>query len=724
MKNKVAWLLSLLIPIAVIISLWVPPVVHYWVHTPTADKSAVERLRQVPVDGRLREIEAMSLSLPLKMGDQEILHAAERLITGELLLKGYSPVRVSPRFNDSDLSKGLPTWSLQYGALVVPEIFLEAYEISGNQKWLTAALDFIRPFLRYEKSAWLPDGFLWNDHAIAGRVSVLTKLWRLYRHSKGYSEEVGRELIGHILRCRAQLGKKSQFTFSTNHGVMQNIGLLQIGVAFPGLSEEEKYLAIAVGRLEKQFRYYISDEGVVLEHSAGYHQLGFQLVGMAARLLEMLGRQIPQRWKELHKKSREFLEVITFPDGGLPMFGNTNSDSEPVRDFLTRSLLAAEQDRCAQDGGMYLYPVSGYAVHWSCNPDPSQTVMALSFFQGHGHKHADELSILTWAHGKRWLTSTGYWPYGIPGDESAYGWRGSNAPHWVGESANEARASTILSFAASNQLSFLDARRNNVDGTGFRRQVIQLGSDLWIVLDMPYGKQDRDVEILWTFFPGIRTTPKGGQDYLAVSGESAMWVSFSGDSNIRGRLLSGEQSPWQGWVVKNGVPTLADTLSLQFSGSQKAPIVSTFRLGRIYEDLSVQTHLSRYQSLDDWELKLKIGGMGTTTLVRFIDGKIYASGLEGGKQVSLSVEKVADVGTARVAIRNAYKETAAEYPRYREVFHYRLKLSKIFLVLLALNELVLLFVWAYGRKMYRVLRLASVGSWLGLGLLSHLWYFS
>ena len=81
-----------------------------------------------------------------------------------------------------------------------------------------------------------------------------------------------------------------------------------------------------------------------------------------------------------------------------------------------------------------------------CIRDRSQTVMALSFFQGHGHKHADELSILTWAHGKRWLTSTGYWPYGIPGDESAYGWRGSNAPHWVGESANEARASTTVSY--------------------------------------------------------------------------------------------------------------------------------------------------------------------------------------------------------------------------------------------------------------------------------------
>lgn len=720
-NNKVAWLLRLLIPIAVIFSLWLPPVAHYWVSVPKADNAIVDQLRKVAADNRLREIEEQAL-LSLQMKDGEVLQAAELLISGNLLLPGYPPVPISPRFSNADLIKGFPSWGLQYGSLVVPKIFLKAFEISGNPKWLTASLDFTRAFIRHEKSAWLPEGFLWNDHAIAGRVGVIIKLWRLYRNSQDYSEEIGQELISHILRCRALLGKKSHFTFMTNHGVMQNISLLQIRVAFPGLPEEESYLVLAVERLEKQLRFYMSDEGVVLEHSAEYHKFGFQLVGMAVRLLELLGEPVPQRWKELHKKSRDFLEVISLPDGELPMFGNTSSNLELVKDFLSGDLLTVEKNRCGHDRGMFLYPVSGYAVHWSCDSGQiSQTVMALSFFQGHGHKHADELSILTWSNGMRWLTGVGYWPYGVPGEEIAYGWGGSNAPHWIGEQTNGERSSTIVSFAASNQLSFLDARRDNVDGSGFRRQVIQLGSALWVVLDIPHGNQGKDAEILWTFFPGISMTPKGSQNYHAVSGESSMWVNISGAS-IRDRLFSGERSPWLGWVVNNSVPSPADTLRLQFSGSQQEPVVSTFLLGRVNEALPVQTHLTHFQSPDDWEFRLQIGDMAASKSVRLVNDQISVSGLRGDKEVSLPVEKIGDVVVARKKIRTAYQETAAEYPRYREVNHYRLKLTKIFLVLFAINALFLMLVWAYWKRIYHVLRLASVGGWILLGLFSHLWY--
>ena len=280
MKNRLLWLLGILVPIAVIVSVWIPPLAHYWVASPGVEPTVLVRLRTLPADGQLIEIERQNLALPLRMSDAEILEAAARLRTGELVLKGFPSIAVSLSFDKGDLRKGLPTWGLYFGSLAVTEILARAYEITRDDTWLMAALQHTVGFIEYERTAWLPEGFLWNDHAISGRISALIKLWRLYRNHPDYDPVTGRLLIEHILRSRNLLAKDSHFTFNTNHGVMQNVSLLQIAAAFPGLPEEERYLKLAVERMDRQLGFYVSNEGVVLEHSAEYHALGIDLIGM------------------------------------------------------------------------------------------------------------------------------------------------------------------------------------------------------------------------------------------------------------------------------------------------------------------------------------------------------------------------------------------------------------------------------------------------------------
>lgn len=719
MRNRHLWLLGLLMSIAIIVSIWIPPLSHYWVASPSVEQPLLESLRTLPAEIQLLEIERQNLALPLRMSDAELLEAAARLRAGELALKGYPAMAVSLAFDRMDLRKGLPTWGLHFGSLAGTEILARAYEITRDEIWLSAALQHATGFIEHERRALLPEGFLWNDHAISGRISVLIKLWRLYRNHSGYAPETARLLLQHVLRCRNLLAKDSQFTFNTNHGIMQNVSLLQIAAAFPGLPDEKRYRRLAVERLNRQLGFYVSNEGVVLEHSAEYHALGIDLIGMSTRLLQILGEPVPPRWSLLHRQAKGFLDMIRLPDDSLPMFGNTNST--PVFPPEHRGSPSDANSTCAEREGMHLYPVAGYAVHWTCGRHRTQSVMALSQFVGHGHKHADELSLLTWTRGKRWLTSVGYWPYGVPGDEYAYGWEGSNAPHWQDEATVGVREPRLLGSASTTNVSFLDARRKGRDGSEFRRQVLQIGEDWWIVLDFAEGLAAAEAEVLWTFFPGTDVTAQGDGTYIASQGESEMLVTFAESGNVSHRQIMAERSPWRGWVVKDRVPAPAATVLASFPAG--SPLVSSFRTADKEQSERIKMELIAQHGPEDWELAIDNASAPKARIKRYPDGHIELKGIGKIGDSRLKLKPTPDVLAERAAIRAAYVSLETEFPRYREVFHYRVKLTKFLLLILVAQQLILCAIWRFYRPTFRLIQKLGYSMWIATALLTHLWYF-
>ena len=226
---------------------------------------------------------------------------------------------------------------------------------------------------------------------------------------------------------------------------MQNLGLWHGALAFPSLPGTREYQRLAKSRLDDQMRFYVSDEGVVLEHSADYQSFGLMLLGRAFRYLALGHEVAPSQWVEKYRKAQAFYATLRRPDGTLPMFGDTDSDDDAVGALVT------EFDANGSVGPLNwrtdwkpanaetIYPVSGYAIWWDglkSWPDPrnlSETVLCWSNFAGHGHKHADEMSLLFWAKSQNWWSNVGYWPYDTPGRDETVSWAGSNAPHLLGE---------------------------------------------------------------------------------------------------------------------------------------------------------------------------------------------------------------------------------------------------------------------------------------------------
>ena len=62
---------------------------------------------------------------------------------------------------------------------------------------------------------------------------------------------------------------------------MQNLALWQICLAFPALPNVEFYKQLALERMRDQMTFYVNEEGVILEHSAGYQNTGLEFIGMA-----------------------------------------------------------------------------------------------------------------------------------------------------------------------------------------------------------------------------------------------------------------------------------------------------------------------------------------------------------------------------------------------------------------------------------------------------------
>ena len=230
-------------------------------------------------------------------------------------------------------------------------------------------------------------------------------------------------------------------------------------------------------------QFYVTREGAVLEHSPGYHLFGLKLLALTFRYLDLMGQK-PAEWVDKYEAAKQVYSSLRRPDGSLPMFGDTDSGADVSGPLTTRFTSDHRAQRLAYEPGwkpakaVELDPVAGYSIWWDGLgfwPDPaklSQTVITWANFGDHGHKHADEMSLLLWAGGRTWWSNMGYWPYDTEGREVAKSWDGSNAPHLAGESYTSFRTTRLVSSGWSDKLEVIDLERTSAEDYSARRQVI------------------------------------------------------------------------------------------------------------------------------------------------------------------------------------------------------------------------------------------------------------
>lgn len=683
--------------------IWMPLWLHYRVTPSTVEHETVEAHRQLPDDTVLEVVAEMSMTTDHAPRGEAATVIARRLLKGEFAWPNLPVIAIGADFAPRDLVSGVPVTHVFTASLMVPDVLLRAHEHVPDPAYVTSALRYFRGFVEYEQGVQFPLMYERNAHAVANRASVLARLWRHARRSPNYDAQTGQLVHLHAQRLAALLSEPSHFIAGTNHGVMQNIALLQLAAAFPALPDARVFIDLAIRRLAMQLPGYIAIDGAVLEHSAGYQFHGVVLSGYVARLLQLLN-QPASDWSLAHERARAFLAALQRPDASLPQYGNTYRYAWSLPPVLGINADSWQRQLSERKSFFMIYPISGHAVAWdtgSAAGTSTHTLVPWSHFQGHGHQRAQELSLVVWAAGTDWSTNSGYWPGDDPsGALMSEGWAGGNGPHVMGEAAANPRSSTLLAHADVAGLRFLDLERTaSAHGSRsnvlrVRRQIVQWQGSTWIALDTYADPQQRPLRVVWTAAPETVQRALGERSfrYEREGAPVGLTLGIDGSAGVTAVPLRGSRQPFGGWVafdrraapapsVDAGLasPTgwMAAVLELQAApadGRQPAPL---------------RASMTRYAGPTEWNMRLTRAGhlrpaleldrRGDVLSLREGDGRPRElAGIAGSSAVTRTVSLIRGdtIEDARRRIELQRHALMAAYPRFRTLEPVRLRYTR------------------------------------------------
>jgi hypothetical protein len=707
-------------------TIWWPEYQHYHVRAQPVSDSLIEKSRISPDDSILQELNTYENAITNSLDPTVTVEIAERVLDGELVLPNSNPIPITLPFDKKQFQQGLPGQQLTMAALTVPRLLLNAYQTTGREKFFVAARDVLQAWWRFEQESWLPVGLLWNDHAIAARIQVFVQFWSVYRHRSDFDPVVARALLESVDRNCQILVRPSHFTFATNHGVMQNLALLHAAVAFRDRSDARPQVETAIHRLSEQMAFYVGPTGIATEHSLGYQDLAVRLTANAIRYLTLLKQPIPVEWERKYVQALRFYFHVRLPDGTLPMYGDTSDAPAapmqvvvPTGDGYEWKDLPASLAK-PQEASLFS-PLSGYAVwwngleHWPKPSELSQLVAGWANFISRAHKHADEMSVMFWAHGQQWWDNVGYWPYGVPPRERAISWDGSNAPHLENEGFNDERETRALRYGDAAGVRFLELERNRPDGYQVRRQIIDAGTNRWFVIDDSVDPAGRLSVQNWTLrrHMTIRRDSNGERVFTVGSAETdtKMRVVFKGGDGVRVDSYYGSEEPFSGWIVLGSKVNPTHAFRVTMPPNQWSLL--SWNLYRSDAQFSSETdpRMIHWGGHDQWAIEWN-DEKEVWQLVRDGDKLTMTALNHAGVEKRTTLVSPQDVSAEQVDLRAAFSAMAAKSEKRRDYFVYRINLTKWLLPLWVGQELVFWFFRRMTRRTELVARSACVAFWL------------
>lgn len=725
---------SAVAPFFVLLSVWFSVVDQYWVRSPKIEEDAIRAMSTTPRKPLLQELIEYDLA-PYEIERKNTVYLANRLVGGTLELPGLGVADIALPYDSNDLIMVPAPMQLSFASLVGPDILLRAYQETGDERYFRVAREILLGWIRYERSALIPKGLNWNDHAVSARVGVFARFWDSYRSRDDFSPEIAGEVLQAVARTGEFLAKRSHFTAATNHGVMQNLALIQLSLAFPWIPRVAEYKALGIERLEMQMNYYIDEEGVVLEHSAQYQEFGLELLAIYARYMTLMDMELSENWIDKYQKALAFYRILRRADGTLPKYGDT---SGPARNVYVAEISDNRRVKRLRRGefsdlpsGAAFMPIAGYAVWWDSESGSvrsglgqAQTIMLWSRFPSGAHKHADDLSLIIWASGRSWITNSGYWPYSSVYRDRAVDWAGSNAPHFIDEDYDSRSVAKALGHAYSRKLAVIDLERRTDNGRMVRRQIVRIFPLTWVVIDSFNDVDTVDRSIVWTSDEGLLLRRgKVDNDFLIKPPKSSkeLRLSILSEASSEIRIYKGELDPFRGWTIANGQPEPVPAVEIR---SQTAKwLMSLFSIGEGGEDSAPQTPaMTSWESPESWTVELSVGG-NEVSLERRGESIAMFSKNSSHRIALVQLQRPRNTSVARKTIERQYRAAMEEFPQYRSHLPYRTRLSWIIGVVWLLQELVAFTIRRARRVAKTSVRVVSVMCWGALGIWIPIWYF-
>jgi hypothetical protein len=360
---------------------------------------------------------------------------------------------------------------------------------------------------------------------------------------------------------------------------------------------------------------------------------------------------------------------------------------------------------------------------WPKEENLAQTVVTWSYFPGHGHKHADEMSVLFWAGGESWWTNVGYWPYGTSGREEAISWGGSNAPHLTNETRHSVRTTILRHYGWSEEMSVIHLERTGPGNYVVTRQVICLKPNIWIVVDSTSAQRSDLTHITWTTSHKVKVSEgniKGAYE-LRVDGNPIRLAAFLlGSQGTEIKQSRGSVRPFAGWEVVNGIPQPSPTFIVQQAANNgwSAAIWMLKRDSSNVDNFTTLPYMKDWRGPEVWTLVLPLQS-GQISLNR----RYNQISQNGAHFAELGIESGPAINGKVAEIRASYNRAAIQYPEFRDLLTYRWKVTYGLLLLFLLQE-VGYFAYKKVASRYCIpLRPVMICGWAGVGCWLFIVYF-
>ena len=293
------------------------------------------------------------------------------------------------------------TWQFYYNSLRMVSYLVNAYELRGDSVYLERAQWFIESWAEHNPSRWHQATHkAWADHSTANRITTFIYFWDYYRNSDIFEDEFANKFLN-VLRMHGEYTAKSwYYTWESNHGIFQDLALMQLAVLFPNFEDSDEWFETSISRLTYHLETDVTPSGVHKEHSTGYHYI-VMLLFMTISEFNLYYDIDNDELDATIYKMQEYLVHIAKPDGTIPVVG----DSAPYHvlgiqesEITNENLLylvsnGNEGEEIAQNSAVY--QDAGVAIFKNNWEIESPIYFALfNAFHSDAHKQSDDLSFV------------------------------------------------------------------------------------------------------------------------------------------------------------------------------------------------------------------------------------------------------------------------------------------------------------------------------------------
>jgi hypothetical protein len=426
-------------------------------------------------------------------------------------------------------------------------------------------IGYILDYINFENSTFFPQSYAMEDHPVTSRVSVIIQA--LYYTNK-YDENQLKTITNTLDKYLKLLTNKHYYAYHSNHGMIQNIAVFMLATYFDGLVEKDELLDI-ISRFNQHLSYYISAEGVVLEHSPEYQYAGILFLQNAIQVMNS-NRKIktPEQWHKKIVQAKAVMEVMLREDYSLPTISDTNNTKYSKEQFKVSNR-------------SQFFPKSGFLFAFQ-EPDKKLAV-TWSHYKGFAHRKSNDFSFSYWEGGDEIISNVGYWPFGHPLRNQSNTTYSSNTPHFVGET----HITKPIAKLSSNGSNYVSMQRSSLFGEVTRTISFTEQKLEW--KDTFSSKENQTAEIILTIGQGSLLTEISSYQYLLKSRNEEKRLTITSNAELHVEIKTALKDSIIGWASVGRKIVPANVLVITSKVSANIPTTITTKLDNANSNLTDMT---------------------------------------------------------------------------------------------------------------------------------------